>query len=208
MWAPMLRYFKRYIIPFIGVMISIGFIFTEVPFDFYKTLFNTNAEHAPLMFTPTRFFHFGLGGLLAWLVLNYYHTPSVKLPEKQVKILQWTFLMPFLWYLFRELYFDKHERIINGIASVILVGIAISPQCVFNFEYKWMKYLGKISFGIYVFHMLGVHVAWKGLEALHISGVSFIILFPIIAAIIAMGLAVLSYEYFEKWFLKLKIKFK
>jgi len=69
---------------------------------------------------------------------------------------------------------------------------------------KILRYLGKISFGLYVFHMLAniitYHIFYLINEPLDIR--SFLL-----ALLITIVLAVLSYELIEKRFLKLKSRF-
>ena len=81
-----------------------------------------------------------------------------------------------------------------------------------RFVPRWLTYLGRISFGLYMFHSLIFHlvfeVAFKRYQAsLHISetilpyfGTALVLLLTILAAVI-------SYAFFEKPFLKLKNRF-
>jgi peptidoglycan/LPS O-acetylase OafA/YrhL len=66
------------------------------------------------------------------------------------------------------------------------------------------KYLGTISYGIYMFHVFSIFMAYKLLKDSGISEKSnlFYTLCPIVATGLAVGLAALSYHFFEKRFLK------
>jgi len=69
-----------------------------------------------------------------------------------------------------------------------------------------LRYLGKISYGLYVFHLLGIAVGIR-LSAF-VFGKGFWWIDAILAFVVTLGLSVLSYEFFERWFLKLKKKFE
>lgn len=79
------------------------------------------------------------------------------------------------------------------------------------FNYSWLKFTGKISYGLYIFHCIVLRVVEPRLENWFIksaylndktaNGISlFICLF------ISYALSVISYYYFESYFLKRKVK--
>ena len=67
---------------------------------------------------------------------------------------------------------------------------------------RFLIYLGRISFGLYVFHVLSLHIAWNILRALHASHAGMIE--PLLGLAITIAFASLSYRYYETPFLKLK----
>ena len=77
-------------------------------------------------------------------------------------------------------------------------------------EYPILRTLGKISYGIYLFHppicRLTVTFLTKVLK-LPDSFFVYDIVYPIIATVATCALAYASYELYEKQFLKLKNKF-
>ncbi len=116
---------------------------------------------------------------------------------------------------FMATYIFDAERIANASSgAAVLTGYllaAISVCLVFLTFYgfrnpnKFLIYLGKISFGLYVFHELGMKIAgaaWKHLDLkVHETEIHFFSL------IITFILAWLSYEKFEKFFLLWRQKF-
>lgn len=95
--------------------------------------------------------------------------------------------------------------------STIAVGAAALTTAALHepllvFLTAWpLRYLGKISYGLYVFHLVGIAIsakviAWAGLTSWWVGAV--------IALIATVGLSVLSYELFERQFLKLKRRFE
>jgi peptidoglycan/LPS O-acetylase OafA/YrhL len=65
-------------------------------------------------------------------------------------------------------------------------------------------YLGKISYGLYVFH-----VPCREVAAWLLGGIGYGLLFrPLLQMALTIAVAVLSYRYFEKPFLRLKARFE
>jgi peptidoglycan/LPS O-acetylase OafA/YrhL len=75
---------------------------------------------------------------------------------------------------------------------------------------RWAVYLGKISYGLYVFHMLGLQVVYLRLEALarHLPLLGRPIVWDVAQVSLALTFTVtaasLSYRFYERRFLKLK----
>ncbi len=231
-WAPALLLFKRIPFWFIVTMIVLGAIFTLTKFHFYDYCFAKNAWASSSYFTICRFYHFGLGAFVAFLVLNknviieniyqlfntkilsnYLIIETLNIVENKyfIYFLQLSFLYPMSCYLFGSHYYlDTEERILNGFISVGIIFIAIVPHSLFPFEFRILKYLGKISFGIYIFHLFAIHVVLKLLLDANftIENNIFQLLFPLLSAILAVGIATLSFEIIEKPILKLKKRLK
>jgi peptidoglycan/LPS O-acetylase OafA/YrhL len=76
---------------------------------------------------------------------------------------------------------------------------------------KWTQplvYLGKISFGLYIFHYTILAIVAAAVKhKLHLSGIPEIAVTYLVTWVIAVGVATLSYRYYEMPFLKLKSRF-
>lgn len=77
-----------------------------------------------------------------------------------------------------------------------------------NVNNSFLNYLGKISYGLYMYHPLVMFVAFP---VIHMLGISNIILYNLIVytSVLAMTVLVshLSFHYFESYFTNLKDKF-
>jgi peptidoglycan/LPS O-acetylase OafA/YrhL len=224
-WSPILFLFKRHIGAAILGLLSIGFLFNQLPdaqFSQYY-MFNYN-------FTINRFWYFGLGAAFAW-ILNYFSIKMlwdlllIKLKKQKgdpsvyrlilapktlifiVLSVQLACLMPVLNYLFGAIYFDANVYILNALIALFIIAIAVADYSILSvlcLENKVFKYLGKISYGIYMFHIFSIFMSYKLLK---ISGIAersdtFYTLCPIIATLLATGFAALSYHFFEQRFLR------
>lgn len=88
--------------------------------------------------------------------------------------------------------------------GIVIVNLAANPNVIFKLENKIFNYLGKISYGLYMYHPLAIVLALKGLVYFNINSIVLQYLFSIAIAILIAGL---SYQYFEKYFISKKTKY-
>jgi peptidoglycan/LPS O-acetylase OafA/YrhL len=96
----------------------------------------------------------------------------------------------------------------NGLYTVAALACALIFFSVFGIKTslpRWLIYLGKISYGLYVVHLLGVFLADESLRMP--DGLKRGFLRPIVSMVFIVGLASLSYRYLESPFLRLKDRF-
>jgi peptidoglycan/LPS O-acetylase OafA/YrhL len=102
----------------------------------------------------------------------------------------------------------------NSGTWVHLLCLGLVAQCVIQEDHiaarllTWrpIAYLGSISYGMYLLHMLCKHLALKFLGAIGLSASSFL-LFPLTLFFAAVAGA-LSFRYFESFFLRYKLRFQ
>jgi peptidoglycan/LPS O-acetylase OafA/YrhL len=121
------------------------------------------------------------------------------------KWLQWLVLLVTVYIVARgiPLSFPRY------VGCAVLFGFSISnlaanPKRIINLEWAPVSYLGKISYGLYMYHLLAITIVLKVFLSLHYTGRLF--LYPLVF-LLTIILASLSYRYFEKPFLKRKIKY-
>lgn len=117
--------------------------------------------------------------------------------------------------------YDGHPTVIGAILGWLLVlgGSSLffittlgTPQ---KFIPKILVYLGRISFGLYMFHSLIFHLIFnnfkpyweKPLLYCQFSSITISIIGTILVFVFTVGIASLSYRYFERPFLKLKERY-
>ncbi len=213
LWAPVFWVFRKWLLPTILLFVAIGLVLNLPPHDWFPSYHSFQYN-----FTANRFLQFGTGALFAWLLHRGFMTPQYPLSKSLSWLLQVSVLLPMLMFLVGNHYYpDAHkegnEQIANTLISVGIIACAIAQHSVFNFEFALLKYLGKISFGIYVYHIFAVRVVEYILADCSGSPLIernplFHFLFPFWATLFSIMLSAVSYEFLEKPFLKLKSKFK
>ncbi len=162
------------------------------------------------LFTNLDFF--AVGGILAYFVVNDYQK-LIKQINRISNQLKWGYvLFVIVFVVFQNqlvpynqdsLFFIFRSTII-AIVFTLLIAIIIPENSTIRFENKITSYLGKISYGLYVYHIIFIHVTFQGLLYLDIKLDDTLTL--CIYIITTLGLSIitssLSYHYFEMAFLK------
>lgn len=92
--------------------------------------------------------------------------------------------------------------------GILILNLAANPKAIFSLEYSFFDFMGRISYGFYVYHTISILVALKFIPQLFseyglvFKGSMYIFCFAFTTVI-----SYLSYAYFETRFLKLKHRF-
>jgi peptidoglycan/LPS O-acetylase OafA/YrhL len=159
----------------------------------------------------TRFSSMIIGGIGAYLVF----TKHSLIKYAYARITQVTLFGLFVLLLLNYLDFKSIEFLQEELQSLVVCGlilnIATNPKSIVKLEYSVLNYFGKISYGLYVYHLFAVVLVLKGLPTLlPIKEWSPWISYPVTLGLILLlttGISHLSYMYFESYFLKKKVKF-
>jgi peptidoglycan/LPS O-acetylase OafA/YrhL len=101
------------------------------------------------------------------------------------------------------------SEIIAVVTVILIVNVSSNPRSLVNLEKPFFDFLGKISYGIYVYHPLIIFLAFKSVGGIlnHFNdSVKLVLIFALIIVVNVL-VAYISYEFFEKRFLSLKVKF-
>ena len=96
-----------------------------------------------------------------------------------------------------------NQEVYAFIFTLILMNLAKNPASILSLENPVFNYLGKISYGMYMYHTIAVVI---GVKISHSFGNSNFVSYPI-SYILTIIMSGLSYQYFEKPFLKIKDRF-
>lgn len=219
-WPLFLRKTKKYLLLFFAVIILVlvlrnGFFLGDYIFD-WEDSFAKIFKFISSLIMQYRISCMAIGAIGAyWVVFEKKKILSV-LYRKDV---QWiVYLITIGLLLLRvgvkiellESFPSVFHEIYSVLFIIIIVNLATNPMSIVRLDYKWTNYLGKISYGLYLYHPImrifsleltehlfkGVLWNWQMNISLYFFTLSFTIL-----------IAVLSYEFFEKKFLKLKNRF-
>jgi peptidoglycan/LPS O-acetylase OafA/YrhL len=166
-----------------------------------------------------QFQFFAVGALLAIFLKG--QTPKWTIITRIILFIVAMFCWFFAVYGLGVKSYDGHPTVFGAIFGWLLVlggsilffisTLGISQ----NFIPKALVYLGRISFGLYMFHSLIFHLIFinfrpyweKSLAVLQLSATSLSIIGTLLVFTFTVGIASLSYRYFERPFLKLKERF-
>lgn len=146
-----------------------------------------------------------IGGLFALIV---YEKTSIVNKLRNIlfnKITQWIILLTTIYLIsigfkMKELHYEFYSILFG----ILIINFACNKDRIFSMENKVFNYLGKISYGLYMFHPIVVVFSIKLCEILNFKSNYF--LYPMVFILIII-LASLSYEFFEKIFINKKIKY-
>ena len=176
-------------------------IFTSVYFLMYFSDFFVLLKKYNMLF-----FYFSFGGICSIL----YHKNFVQLIIKRMR---YPVLLLFVLYFSTSFFKDNLHSVLYHFFSVLLFGITISvlaQKPIKILENRIMNYLGKISYGIYMYHAIIIQLV--GLIYLKVlSNFNFnytLDIYIINISIITLTIITshFSYQYYEKYFLNLKRK--
>ena len=128
-----------------------------------------------------------------------------------LQVLAWGVLLVSIFYKPLHLFsiIDKEFHAIFYI--IIILNVSTNSKTIIKLEYKLLDFIGKISYGMYVFHMIVLvatsYILTKILNYQPTGTISDYILVYSIVIFGTIGLASLSYYNFESYFLKLKGKY-
>ena len=158
---------------------------------------------------------FGAGLLIAWFYYNRekYQKVFSKLFHPLVQVIMLVLFVIYLLSVYDPTNFF-YILFIDHFICFILFGYillaAVAENSIFHLEYPLLKTLGKISYGIYLFHTAVLQfslVFFKKLIRHPGSHLIYDVLYPLFGLTATCVVAYLSYKYYESWFLKKKDKF-
>ncbi|MFN8166888.1 MAG: acyltransferase [Bacteroidia bacterium] len=143
-----------------------------------------------------------IGGLAA---LFYYRNTTAILNlvyHRATQIITVLLLFLLIGFGIRIPYF--HYQFYSILFAILILNLATNKKSVFSLENPALNYLGKISYGIYMYHPLTLYVVCRFLFERNLSN-PFIELFA--GTVFTVLISAISYEFFEKFFLKKKLRF-
>jgi len=201
-WPVLVKYSRR--LPLILVAIIASFVMVDVLLSLApdQILWPYLLKDFLLV---TRIDCMAVGGLAAWLLVE--NSPALAIIYSR-PVQSAAYLLAFvLAWLQVSFQFSNHLPYAI-LFAVLLLNLAANPKTLLHLNNRVFDYLGRISFGLYMYHMLAIVVTIRAVLWLT-AGYSPII--DILIYALSIGLVVLiatvSYQFFEKPFLKLKVRF-
>jgi peptidoglycan/LPS O-acetylase OafA/YrhL len=142
------------------------------------------------------------GALFAVIHSNQY--------EKLIKFLNHQILQIFTWVLVILLIASGislgffHHQIYSILFGVLIFNLATNPNSVVKFRSNLLDYLGKISYGLYMYHSIFIVLSIKVLKEFNILNNA---LLYFLCFAFTIFISAISYEFFEQRFIKMKLKY-
>ena len=163
-----------------------------------------------------------IGALAAYFLFHY----KSKIEDSLLfsKPIQFFIVMFILLKLFANQYFINNfvifdyifnTKIISNVLLTIsyawfIVNVSVNKKSIIKLNNKIFKFLGEISYGIYMYHMLivfGIILLFKE-QFLKLGNFTSTAIFYIILTLVVILVSYVSKVFFEDYFLKLKKKFR
>ena len=151
-----------------------------------------------------------LGGLGAYVLFNN-KEKILRIVYRPISQITSVVILPILIYFTPTAFEDILHLLFSISFLVIILNVASNEKSILKFENRIFQYLGRISYGFYMFHVMcivfTIHFLDKyiGLDN-DISKPQHILLYGI-SFLLTVALSSLSYHIFEKAFIRLKDKY-
>ena len=210
-WGPVLKYIPKDVWKWITLMLLLKLIFNYLA---SQGLFPPLLGYVIKMM---RFEAMFIGGLFACTFFTTFNLQN-KLSKIRLVALLISILSCFL-IIFNGSFFDQlllkisvEDKSLNLCICSIFFGLLIwsiawrNMKTIF-LDAPFMDYLGEISYGIYMYHLVVITIVWAVLQPLNLEFKLETILYHLIGIAFTIVLAALSKTYFENPILKLKNRF-
>lgn len=160
--------------------------------------------------------NFATGGLMAYFCINggTLFEKFKKIPKTVIAVVYVLFILNaiFYKYIYASDIMTIFERMcISLFFSFIIFEQSFCENRLFEFgKYNFLSYLGKIAYGLFIFHgpvtllfeKVTTHFNWPNTD------LTLFFINPVLIFVITLGIAAMSYKYFEKPIMSLRYKFR
>lgn len=154
----------------------------------------------------TRFDAMAIGGLGAWVYKNRLQFVLQLIKSKLIQLIV-AFIILLVFINMLKIPYTLSHMVVAMVTVLTIYYAHLFNKPYINLRNRQIDYLGKISFGIYVFHPLAIAFTGLLINGLAVSAIIKIPIFIVVVILFTIFLASLSYRYFEKYFLNLKFKY-
>ena len=214
-WAPLFKFLRNYILP---IIILIIFVRSLLMYASFLGYFDPVIQRLIKML---RFEAMAIGGLGAYLIYNYSsiltHFLFSRLSQFLLIIFVLLRIFAFKLLVAQSVVFNFlfttpviSQLVIMIIFAWLIINISLNPKSVVRLDNKILNFLGNISYGIYMYHMLvifGIVIFFKQYLLIMNSFPSSIIFYLLITTLVII-VSYLSKRFFEDYFLSFKKRFR
>lgn len=182
------------------------FIFLSLKFVFWILYRKYGIEIPFLAISVTRI-HTMLIGVVG--AICYYNRNASFFSISTHKITQIISWIVVLLLMFNKFHIASviDDEMVSAITVFLIMGQITKRNNIINLENSFCDFIGKISYGIYVIHPLLIFYFSKLLGKFNSDSLPNYLLIYTLITVTTISAAYLSYEFYEKRFLKLKLKY-
>ena len=210
LWPILLKYFRKtfrllltVIFLYITIVISLSFLKRTVTDKETLITLQNISDFVSL----TRIDCMAIGGLGAYLLFSGWEKLIKFIFTTPFQILLYVLVMALFMFGVTFKYFNM--EIYSIIFCLLILNISSNIRTILHLDNQILNYLGKISYGIYMYHPIGIVMVLK--LAKNIGFESNIFIWNLIIYCMVFGItvsiSVISYELFEKKFINIKLKY-
>lgn len=192
-WPVLIKYVKNKYVLLFSVIVIYFIVLFIVKLYFNQWLFN--------IITWAKIDCMAIGGIFALLLFEKRRILKI-LYYKELQILTYSLLLLLLLSKIFIPYF--HFEVFSILFGIIILNMSSNNKTIFSIENKMFNYLGKISYGIYMYHPLAVIIALKVLLIFDIDDIFSQYTF---STILTISIASISYIFYESYFINKKKTF-
>ena len=206
-WPWLIKYFRNVLYPIFALILLIPFV---PHFCGYAIIHFFPNESFMINFLNQlgEFFGFfkincmAIGGLIAWIYFHKKNSILNLLYSKKVQIVVLT--LTFGGWLFGLHFKYFNDEYYSVLFAILILNTATNPKTVITFNNKTLNYLGKISYGIYVYHWIIIYLMIDLTLPFKDNFWLFNVCLYVLSITISVLISHISYFYLEIWFLKKK----
>lgn len=200
-WAPLLKFFEKKLL---FVMVSVTIVSSMVSW-LGDVGFHQMTDAQSTFINSFKFHCMGVGGVFAYLV----HGKRINRRIIDNQIFQYAVVGFALAVVFLDLStgFGTIDELLKSVIFSLLLVVVSGDRAKINIETRWLSYLGKISYGIYMYHMLLDYCLRMGVPKIFVNYPKYF--FPIyVMALLFLTVIVagLSYRFIESPIIQIKMR--
>lgn len=203
-WAPLTKVLKKWLLQMI-----IAFVLGSTVF---YILLSNNVFRFPVnwqAFLHTqKFYAMAIGAVFAYIL--YYHLEWYERSFFTRKYVQLIVLLIIVGHFTIGYSFSHNVYfgiLLSFLYGILILNVSVIKNKLISLENRWLTYLGVISYGLYMYHMLVDYVLRFVTAKIINMQVPHLIIIPLYYILLLLGaisIAAFSHRYFEKYFLNLK----
>ena len=202
-WPLLMRFFKNKFTILLSVIV-IYMSIKIVGFRFIKHFlyWNNDLQIIRQFWSSFQIDCMAIGGLFSYLLFSNHKLLNFIFNKFVFRI---TLLLLFIFICFSVNLSFFSQEVFSILFGIIIVNLAANKNGRLLLENRLFNYLGKISYGLYMYHVIAIVSCIQLFKYLDLLKYHMLLLY--ICVFLTIILASLSYQIIEKRFLKLKIKF-